>query len=101
MRLFARRAGFSLSDHGICEAAHARGVGRGQRLWTGPPIAQQHFLEEKDWLKATRMVNLWELTKNRDLRGLSGILSAQMVIEWDFVGFIIHMVLFQCLMEIS
>lgn len=48
MRLFARRAGFSLSDHGICEASHARGVGRGQRLWTGPPIAQQHFLEEKD-----------------------------------------------------
>jgi hypothetical protein len=50
MRLFARRAGFSLSDHGICEASHARGVGRGQRLWTGPPIAQQHFLEEKDTL---------------------------------------------------
>ena len=48
MRLYARRAGFSLSDHGICEAAHARGVGRGQRLWTGPPIAQQQFLEEKD-----------------------------------------------------
>ena len=49
MRLYARRAGFSLSDHGICEASHARGVGRGQRLWTGPPIAQQQFLEEKDW----------------------------------------------------
>lgn len=54
MRLYARRAGFSLSDHGICEASHARGVGRGQRLWTGPPIAQQQFLEEKDrWDRVT------------------------------------------------
>ncbi|CAJ1362745.1 unnamed protein product [Effrenium voratum] len=48
MRLFARRAGFSLSDHGICQANHARGNGRGQRLWTGPPIDQHRFITEKD-----------------------------------------------------
>ncbi|CAK9064443.1 unnamed protein product [Durusdinium trenchii] len=48
MRLFARRCGFSLSDHGICEATHARARGRGPRLWTGPPIAQHRFQTEKD-----------------------------------------------------
>lgn len=39
MRLFARKAGFSLSDHNIRPAQHARGVGRGQRIWAGQPLA--------------------------------------------------------------
>ena len=53
MRLFARRCGFSLSDHGICEATHARARGRGPRLWTGPPIAQHRFQTEKESVRAT------------------------------------------------
>ena len=48
MRLYARRAGFSLSDHSICRAAHARGNGRGERIWTGPPISAMQFVTEKD-----------------------------------------------------
>lgn len=48
MRLFARRAGFSLSDHSICRATHARGAGRGERIWTGPPIAAARFASEGD-----------------------------------------------------
>ena len=48
MRLYARRAGFSLSDHSICRATHARGNGRGERIWTGPPIAATQFATESD-----------------------------------------------------
>jgi DNA polymerase lambda len=48
MRLYARRAGYSLSDHDIRPARHARGRGRGARIWTGPPIHGIIFREEKD-----------------------------------------------------
>jgi len=48
MRLYARRAGFSLSDRNIRPANHARGVGRGVTIWTGPPIDTFQFLDERD-----------------------------------------------------
>lgn len=48
MRLYARRAGFSLSDHDIRPANHSRGVGRGERIWTGRPIEGVNFAEESD-----------------------------------------------------
>lgn len=48
MRSYARRAGFSLSDHNIRPANHARGPGRGARIWTGPPIDSVDFREERD-----------------------------------------------------
>eukprot|EP00747_Dinoflagellata_sp_TGD_P219825 gnl/TRDRNA2_/TRDRNA2_91871_c0_seq1.p1 gnl/TRDRNA2_/TRDRNA2_91871_c0~~gnl/TRDRNA2_/TRDRNA2_91871_c0_seq1.p1 ORF type:complete len:744 (+),score=116.85 gnl/TRDRNA2_/TRDRNA2_91871_c0_seq1:263-2233(+) len=48
MRLFARRAGFSLSDHDIRPANHARGIGRGERIWTGQPVDTVEFRRERD-----------------------------------------------------
>lgn len=48
MRLYARKAGFSLSDHNIRPARHARGVGRGERIWAGKPLDSAAFRSERD-----------------------------------------------------
>jgi len=48
MRLYARRAGFSLSDHDIRRARHRRGTGRGDKIWTGPPVDSVPFRTEHD-----------------------------------------------------
>jgi len=48
MRLYARKAGFSLSDHNIRPANHARGVGRGERIWAGRPLDSAAFRCERD-----------------------------------------------------
>jgi len=48
MRLYARRAGFSLSDRDIRPARHARGIGSGAKIWTGKPVETYQFLHERD-----------------------------------------------------
>merc|ERR1712224_485819 len=48
MRLYARKAGFSLSDRNIRPARHARGIGRGERIWTGRPLDATAFRCERD-----------------------------------------------------
>jgi DNA polymerase/3'-5' exonuclease PolX len=48
MRLYARRAGYTLSDHNIRPAKHAKGVGCGERIWAGPKVATVPFDDERD-----------------------------------------------------
>ena len=48
MRSYARRAGFTLSDHGIRPANYTCGQGRGARIWAGKPVESVEFCEERD-----------------------------------------------------
>lgn len=48
MRLYARKAGFTLSDHNIRPANHERGVGRGAKIWSGQAITSVEFRQERD-----------------------------------------------------